>query len=82
MDTIPDLVAARLNYKTTKTISMTAGGKRIGAGRKTNKEKGLKKPLVTRCFRVDEDAFNKAQEAHGKALNQKVNAFIKRLSKR
>lgn len=55
---------------------MTAGGKRPGAGRKPKE-----KPLVTKCFRVDETAYNKAQEIHGKKLSEKVNALIKRLSK-
>jgi hypothetical protein len=55
---------------------MTAGGKREGSGRPK-----VEKPLVTKCFRVDEDAFNKAQERHGKELNKKINAFIKRLAK-
>jgi hypothetical protein len=55
---------------------MTAGGKRPGAGR-PKKEK----PLVTKCFRVDDEAYNKAKEVHGKTFNQKVNAYIKRLSK-
>lgn len=55
---------------------MEHGGKRDGAGRKP-----IQKPLVSKCFRVDEDAFNKAQEIHGKALSKKVNAFIKRLAK-
>jgi hypothetical protein len=54
---------------------MTAGGKREGAGRPK-----VEKPLVTKCFRVDEDLYNKAQEIHGKAFNKKVNAYIKRLS--
>lgn len=55
---------------------MTAGGKREGAGRPKKEN-----PLVTKCFRVDEDAYNKAQEIHGKKLNQKVNGYLKRLSK-
>ena len=55
---------------------MTAGGKRPGAGRPKKK-----KPLVTKCFRVDEDVYNKAQEVHGKLLNKKVNDYLKRLSK-
>lgn len=55
---------------------MTAGGKRPGAGR-PKKEK----PLVTKCFRVDEEVYNKAQEVHGKLLNKKVNDYLKRLSK-
>jgi hypothetical protein len=55
---------------------MSQGGKREGAGRKA---KGNK--LITASFRVDPDAYAKAQELHGKELSQKVNAFIKRLSK-
>jgi hypothetical protein len=56
---------------------MTAGGKREGAGRPR-----VEKPLVTKCFRVDEEAFNRAHQIHGKSLNQKVNKFLKRLSKK
>ncbi len=57
-------------------IKKKSGGKREGAGR-PKKEK----PLVTKCFRVDEDVYNKAQEVHGKLLNKKVNDYLKRLSK-
>ena len=60
---------------------MTAGGKRTGAGRKTNEDKGLEKPLVTKCFRVDGNAFDGAQKLHGRLLNKKINDFIKRLAK-
>lgn len=55
---------------------MTAGGKRPGAGRPK-----VEKVLVTKCFRVDEDAYNKAQAIHEKTLNKKVNELLKRLSK-
>lgn len=55
---------------------MTAGGKRIGSGRPK-----VENPLVTKCFRVDENNYNKAQEIHGKTLNKKVNDYLKRLSK-
>ena len=55
---------------------MTAGGKREGSGRPKKD-----KPLVTKCFRVDEDIYNKAQELHGKQLNKKVNDYLKRLAK-
>ena len=61
---------------------MTAGGKREGAGRKPNKDKGLPEVLETRCFRVDPVAYAKAQELHGKELSKKVNALIKRLSRK
>lgn len=54
---------------------MTAGGQRVGAGR-PKKEK----PMVTKCFRVDEEVYNKAKEVHGKLLNKKVNDYLKRLS--
>lgn len=56
---------------------MKAGGKRIGAGRPK-----VDKPLVTKCFRVDEDLYNKAQILHGKTVNKKVNELLKRLSKK
>lgn len=56
---------------------MPSGGARQGAGRPK-----VDKPLVTKCFRVDETAFNAAQEKHGKKLSGKVNAFIKKISKK
>lgn len=66
--------------KTMSTLlqkKMPSGGARQGAGRKPKE-----KPLVTKCFRVDEDIFNKAQEIHGKTLNKKINNYLKRLSKK
>lgn len=55
---------------------MTAGGKREGAGAPKKEN-----PMVTKCFRVDESIYNKAQKVHGKMLNKKINAYLKRLSK-
>lgn len=60
---------------------MTAGGKRPGSGRKTNEEKGLP-TLISKSFRVDAAAFNKAHELYGRKLNGKINAYLKRLAKK
>lgn len=40
------------------------------------------KVLVTKCFRVDEEAYNKAKEIYGNTISKKVNQLIIRLSKR
>ncbi len=55
---------------------MTAGGKRQGSGR-PKKEK----PLITKCFRVDEEVYNNAQAVYGKTLNKKINDYLKRITK-
>lgn len=51
------------------------GGKREGAGRPKSA------PTKTKTFRIDAEALAEAERIHGKTLNQKVNNFIKRLSK-
>lgn len=61
---------------------MTAGGPNRNQGRKSNKEKGLSQPLVTKCFRVDEEVYLKAQQIHGKELNKLINAYLKKLTKK
>lgn len=55
---------------------MTAGGKRPGSGR-PKKEK----PLITKCFRVDEEVYNNAQAVYGKILSKKINDYLKRITK-
>lgn len=54
---------------------MKAGGKRPGSGQ-PKKEK----VLITKCFIVDEEAYNKADALYPKQLSKKVNAYIKRLA--
>lgn len=56
---------------------MTAGGKRPGAGAPKKD-----KTLISKSFRVDEEAFLKAQELFPKTLSKKVNEFIRRLAKK
>jgi hypothetical protein len=52
-----------------------SGGKRPGAGRPKSA------PTKTKTFRIDAEALQKAEDKFGKTLNQKVNNFIKRISK-
>lgn len=57
--------------------TMPSGGKRKGAGRPKGDI-----PTKVVSFRVETDPYEKAKEIHGRSLNQKVNGFIKRLSKK
>ncbi len=55
---------------------MTAGGKRTGCGRPKIENK-----LVTKSFRVNYEAYNKACLLYPKQLGRKLNAYIIRLVK-
>jgi len=53
---------------------MTAGGKRMGSGRKNT---GITR---TKSFRLHDEWLTKAEQLHGRKLNNIVDNFIKSLT--